>query len=206
MKKFTHAVLIILFFTGCKEEIGPAGKNTLLNVTIESPGSNCVNGGFKIETGLDVNADNILSSDEIQSSQFLCNGTNGMNGTNGLTTLLKSTIENSGVNCVAGGYKIQSGIDGNRDGVLQESEIQATQYICNGTYEKELRFDFGWPFFGSIGTSSTTGEFNDIKQRSLTLTLTTTQTLTRLHLEHICLPLMLAQNVLLNCIIKRTKP
>ncbi|HOB72184.1 MAG TPA: hypothetical protein PKM18_10430, partial [bacterium] len=40
--------------------------------------------------------------------------------------------EPAGDNCVDGGKKIDSGIDTNGDGVLQENEIQSTDYVCNG--------------------------------------------------------------------------
>jgi hypothetical protein len=60
---------------------GPAGTNglnALIKTTAEPAGVNCANGGTKIETGLDTNANGTLEAGEINSSQtqFVCNGGN----------------------------------------------------------------------------------------------------------------------------------
>ena len=61
-------------------------------------------------------------------------GTNGTNGTNGLNALIKTTTEPAGANCTNGGTKIETGLDINGNGVLDASEVNAsqTQYVCNG--------------------------------------------------------------------------
>ena len=61
-------------------------------------------------------------------------GTNGTNGTNGLNALVKTTVEPAGANCVAGGTKLETGLDANNNGVLDLAEINAAQttYVCNG--------------------------------------------------------------------------
>jgi hypothetical protein len=58
----------------------------------------------------------------------------GANGTNGLNALIKTTAEPAGSNCTNGGTKIETGLDVNGNGVLDASEINAsqTQYVCNG--------------------------------------------------------------------------
>jgi hypothetical protein len=60
---------------------GPNGFNTLTKTTIETAGTNCINGGTKIETGLDVNTNGILDFSEINNdlTYFVCNGTNSNN-------------------------------------------------------------------------------------------------------------------------------
>ena len=60
------------------------------------------------------------------------NGTDGANGTNGLKALISSTSEPSGNNCANGGIRIGVGVDDNGNDVLEASEIDQTQYICNG--------------------------------------------------------------------------
>ena len=62
--------------------IGESGYNSLINTSDESPGDNCENGGIKIEVGLDINRNNILDIDEIDSSQtvYICNGADGQDG------------------------------------------------------------------------------------------------------------------------------
>ena len=36
------------------------------------------------------------------------------------------------MNCATGGQRVDVGLDGNPDGVLQTSEITQTGYVCNG--------------------------------------------------------------------------
>ena len=61
---------------------GVDGKNTLVNTTTEAAGANCANGGTKIEVGLDANSNEILDTNEINSSltKYVCNGTNATGG------------------------------------------------------------------------------------------------------------------------------
>jgi hypothetical protein len=61
-------------------------------------------------------------------------GPAGTNGTNGLNALVKTTVEPAGANCVAGGTKVETGLDANNNGVLDLAEINATQttFVCNG--------------------------------------------------------------------------
>lgn len=61
-------------------------------------------------------------------------GVAGTNGTNGLNALIKTTIEPAGANCTSGGTKIEVGLDTNKNGVLDDNEVNATQtkYVCNG--------------------------------------------------------------------------
>jgi hypothetical protein len=40
--------------------------------------------------------------------------------------------ETEGANCAEGGQAIRTGLDANRDGLLQPEEVAATQYVCNG--------------------------------------------------------------------------
>ena len=70
---------------------GPAGADgdtavkTLINTTDEAPGTNCANGGIKIEVGDDTNGDGILDASEINDSltRYVCNGEDGQDGSGG---------------------------------------------------------------------------------------------------------------------------
>ncbi len=55
---------------------GTNGLNALIKTTTELAGSNCANGGTKIETGLDANGNGVLDAGEVNTSQtqFVCNG------------------------------------------------------------------------------------------------------------------------------------
>jgi hypothetical protein len=65
-------------------------------------------------------------------------GTNGMNGADGAdgedghNALAASTPEDAGPHCVAGGQKLEMGIDLDDSGTLDPAEILTTTYICNG--------------------------------------------------------------------------
>lgn len=58
---------------GCKKEEGPAGKNSLIAQIPEPVGEHCTTGGLRIISGLDVNSNNILDSNEIQKTDYICN-------------------------------------------------------------------------------------------------------------------------------------
>jgi hypothetical protein len=54
---------------------GTNGLNALIKTTTEVAGANCANGGTKIETGLDANANGVLDINEVNIGQttFICN-------------------------------------------------------------------------------------------------------------------------------------
>ena len=53
--------------------------------------------------------------------------------TAGQSSLLNLIPEPPGANCASGGIKVVSGIDANRDNVLEDNEIQNVKYVCNGS-------------------------------------------------------------------------
>jgi hypothetical protein len=65
-------IIACLSFMACKKE-GPAGKNSLIDQIPEPAGIHCISGGFKIITGLDDNRNNVLDSNEIQKTEYVCN-------------------------------------------------------------------------------------------------------------------------------------
>ena len=60
------------------------------------------------------------------------NGMNGIDGQNGLEALLATSDEPEGLNCQNGGIQINAGVDDNNDGVLDNDEIDSTEYVCDG--------------------------------------------------------------------------
>ncbi|WP_146190722.1 DUF7151 family protein [Polaribacter aquimarinus] len=124
--------LTIILFAGCEGkpgaigETGATGLNSLVNITNQLPNENCENGGIKIDVGIDNNVNGTLDSNEILNTSYVCNGVDGN------TSLTSVTTEAAGNNCDNGGVKIDSGIDANKNGVLDNNEITATAYICNG--------------------------------------------------------------------------
>lgn len=64
---------------------GANGHNSLTNVTVESPGTNCPNGGQLIEVGVDDDDDGTLQPIEVDLTYYLCNGDTGAVGPTGPT-------------------------------------------------------------------------------------------------------------------------
>jgi hypothetical protein len=105
---------------------GPAGLNSLVEITDEIAGINCQNGGTKITSGVDKNNNNTLDVAEIISTKFVCNGSDGF------ASLLTSENEAPGTNCLTGGIKILFGRDLDGDNTLDENEIEQTRFVCSG--------------------------------------------------------------------------
>lgn len=106
---------------------GAPGIHTLVGVTDEPAGTNCPTGGKRIDSGIDTNNDGNLDAGEITATSYVCNGATGRDA------LISSTDEPAGANCTNGGKRLDSGIDENRNGVLDAAEIDSTDYVCNGT-------------------------------------------------------------------------
>ncbi len=84
-------------------------------------------------------------------------GEDGENGIDGNNSLLELKDEPSGEHCSSGGFKIISGIDLNANGLLDDNEIQNTEYICNGDdggYDKVTLINF--PANGYANGNNTT--------------------------------------------------
>jgi hypothetical protein len=75
-----------LGLTGPDGATGANGLNALIKTSAEAAGTNCANGGTKIETGLDANNNGVLDVNEINGSQtrYVCNGVNGTSSGNNL--------------------------------------------------------------------------------------------------------------------------
>ena len=80
MKKVYFLFLVNLLLSGCEKEnnnSGTRGSNgftSLISTENETPGDNCKTGGIIISSGLDFNRNDMLDENEIQNSEFICNG------------------------------------------------------------------------------------------------------------------------------------
>ncbi len=110
---------------------GTDGHDSLVTVTAEAAGVNCLDGGQKIETGLDLDDDGVLDIGEITTTRYVCNGAQGDAGADGGIRLLRATNAAKGGVCFFGGVKLETGIDDDGDGVLSDPEVDQTQYVCN---------------------------------------------------------------------------
>lgn len=86
----------------------------------------------------------------------------GPMGENGNNSLIRTTIEPIGVNCLNGGFKIEAGSDANINELLDDDEVTATSFVCNGEnglQDQQLRLLLASLGGSGGGTSSTTGKF-----------------------------------------------
>jgi hypothetical protein len=122
---------------------GVNGVRALVKVVNELAGANCTTGGVKVMVGTDVNNNNSLETDEVAASQFVCSGPKGETGS---ASLFRAKEEPAGLNCISGGYMLESGPDKNDNGILDDGEVDMAQYLCNGTSSSDrlvrVSFDF----------------------------------------------------------------
>lgn len=68
----------------------------------------------------------------LTSCAVLVAGCGGATGAPGKATLTSMRTEAAGSNCPTGGTRILSGLDTNTNGTLDDDEVVATQFVCNG--------------------------------------------------------------------------
>ncbi|TVQ41466.1 MAG: hypothetical protein EA384_00300 [Spirochaetaceae bacterium] len=57
-------------------------------------------------------------------------GTDGVDGAGGFNSLVRTQHEPSGPNCAVCGTRFQYGLDINRNGILDDDEVEGTVYLC----------------------------------------------------------------------------
>lgn len=100
---------------------------SLIRVVSVVAGGDCPNGGARIDTGIDTNGDNVLDDEEVTDSVYVCNGLDGANAPASMVDV--SRVENA-EGCTGAAIQIESGVDQNGNGVLEASEVSATELIC----------------------------------------------------------------------------
>jgi len=125
----------------CNGQNGASGLNSLVALNNEPVGANCANGGLRIDSGLDANANGSLEASEIGQTRYVCNpdAIAGPAGNDGLNSLISFADEPPGANCPYGGMRVDGGLDANANGSLESSEITSTQFVCN-----QLASAIGW--------------------------------------------------------------
>jgi hypothetical protein len=86
-------------------------------------------------------------------------------GTTGQSSLLNLIPEPPGANCSSGGIKVASGLDANRDNILEDNEIQNIKYVCNGsTGNSDKQVILYFPANGiAYETSSAAGQIDSLE-------------------------------------------
>jgi photosystem II stability/assembly factor-like uncharacterized protein len=110
---------------------GAAGLTSLLVVSTEPAGSTCAAGGRRLDSGLDLDNNGQLAGSEITGTGFVCDGAAGATGTAGLASLVRQ--DDAGAACTHGGREFASGLDANRNGTLDATEVAAVERACNGS-------------------------------------------------------------------------
>jgi hypothetical protein len=104
----------------------------LVDVTDEEPGDNCEYGGTRISSGNDDNSDGVLDADEVDSVDYICDSPPPQAPP---ATLVRVDTEEPGANCPIGGTRVSTGVDDDLNGLLDDEEIDSTQYICTPEVE-----------------------------------------------------------------------
>ena len=101
-------------------------------MTPESAGSNCANGGTRIDVGVDDNSNGVLEASEIDQTQYVCDG-----GSSNNTMLTSISSPPASMGCDAGGRVIAHGLDNGdgggtyANGVLETGEIDSSTTFCS---------------------------------------------------------------------------
>lgn len=118
----------------CEAAAGAAGAPAalpLLALRAEPPGSACAAGGQRLDAGPDRNGNGQLDAEEVGSSAYVCDGAAGSAGSDGQNALVR--VNAAGTACTGGGQAVASGLDANRNGVLDDAEVASVELVCNGT-------------------------------------------------------------------------
>lgn len=102
---------------------GEGGSQSLVSTTPESPGESCVNGGIRVDHGIDDNNNGTLDAAEVDGTSYVCTGTR---------SLVVTAQEDPGQNCPNGGLSVRHGVDDNGNGTLEGGEVDGTSYVCDG--------------------------------------------------------------------------
>ena len=117
---------------------GSNGTSIATLLTAVSPGIECPNGGTKLDVGADDNGDSFLNLNEIDHTEFLCNGADGANGSASSNTLLtRISPPSHELNCTFFGRAIEHGLDDGtpggiaQNGILETDEVDYTTTYCD---------------------------------------------------------------------------
>ncbi|WP_437809086.1 DUF7151 family protein [Sorangium sp. So ce1078] len=96
----------------------------------------CLHGGTVVHAGLDRNENRVLDEDEIAQSTPQCQDEDVAPDDDDTPaappeTLVRVDDEPAGEACADGGVAVRSGLDENGNGLLDEEEIAATEYVCD---------------------------------------------------------------------------
>jgi hypothetical protein len=117
------------------DEAGLATPEVLARTDAASA-AECPNGGAVVSSGLDVDRDGELSEAEIRQRTVLCNDAPAGPLA---PVVVRIVAEPAGPHCAEGGAAVQSGHDDDRDGRLDDDEVEHTDYLCEASLVTRMR-------------------------------------------------------------------
>lgn len=105
-----------------------APASSLISTTDEPAGANCLQGGTRMDYGLDDDGSGALDGEEIDGTTYICDGTTPPPG---LNSLVDTEDEPAGENCEWGGTAVSYGVDDDDDGALSTEEVDGVAYVCD---------------------------------------------------------------------------
>ena len=104
---------------------GNDGSTALIATSTEPAGTNCANGGVKIEAGVDDNGNGQLDSNEVDSTQYICDG-----GSSATTILTSYSTPPTSMGCDVAGRVISHGLDnGDGSGTAANGNLKMVKLI-----------------------------------------------------------------------------
>lgn len=132
---------------------GASGHNSLMNSTPEPAGTNCTNGGYFIQTWLDLDDDGTLSTGETPISYYVCNGADGAVGPQGPAGINGTTyFAGNGISLSGDTITNIGDADNNPTNELQTLSLQNDSlFLSNGNYVVLPSSSSGfWSTFGGL--------------------------------------------------------
>ena len=123
---------------------GNDGATALIATSNEPAGANCANGGVKIEAGVDDNGNSQLDANEVDSTQYVCDG-----GSSATTMLTSYSSPPTSMGCNLGGSVIAQGLDNGdgggtaANGQLESGEVDYSTTFCTKSALLLIDIKFG---------------------------------------------------------------
>ncbi|RKH36315.1 DUF7151 family protein [Corallococcus sicarius] len=124
----TWVAVLALMGSGCDAINIPeiTQRAPLTRFLPEPPGEHCASGGQAVLSGLDEDRDGVLDDAEVSATEYVC--------ADALPQVRTRTqVEPPGSHCVHGGQAVQSGLDSDGNGQLDDLEVSSTAYVCATT-------------------------------------------------------------------------
>ena len=135
---------------------GQDGSTALIDgqdgASTEPAGTNCANGGVKIEAGVDDNGNGQLDSNEVDSTQYICDG-----GSSATTMLTSYSTPPTSMGCDIGGSVISHGLDNGdgggtaANGQLESGEVDHSTIFCTKSIVLRIDIAPGWQSSNPLG-------------------------------------------------------